>query len=427
MRKTTVSHLLIFEPDPRGHTPEWVEHLLRYALEERCGIPVTFAVAPELADTLSTALGEGTHPDIRIERLTENDVARCLSPHFTVSAFSRWRLMRRHLKRARASHGLFLCLDHLSLPLALGLRSAGRRVSGILFRPSIHYRGLSEHEPTLRERVRDLRKRILYALMLRNPALSRVFSLDPYFSGHSGLRSPNRKVRCLADPAFPLSPAPAENPDALPDGRALFLLFGSLTERKGILVLLDALRHLHPLAADRCAVLIAGGLDPALRGAVDERLAALARLQPSLWIELRDAYIPANELAALVHRSDVILAPYQRFVGSSGVMIWAAGAGKPIVTQDYGLLGKFARDYALGHAVDTTDPAALCDAIASIVHNGTGKIFDPKKAGEFLADRSPRHFAATLFDGFVNDSMPAPSAFVDHPSAARTGHASSLS
>lgn len=420
-------HLLIFEPDPRGHTLEWVEHLARFAAEERRATPVTFAVAPKLADGLAATLSGDTHPHIRIERLSARDCALCLSRHFIVSAFARWWLMHRHLKRTGASHGLFLCLDHLSLPLALGLRSAGRDVSGILFRPSIHYSAFGEDAPKPRERIRDLRKRFLYALMLRNPALARVFSLDPYFDGHAGRgRARSRKVERLADPAFPL-PAATGDVRSAPSGRTLFLLFGSLTERKGVLILLDALRLMHPLAADRCAVLIAGNLDPTLRSAVNERLAALARCQPSLWIELHDRYVPANELATLVHASDVVLAPYQRFVGSSGVMIWAANAGKPIVTQDYGLLGKLARDYALGHAVDTTDARTLGAVIASIAHDGAGKFFDPDRAGEFLIDRSPRNFASALFDGMTSNPSPPEAAVVECSKTSRTGHASSLS
>ncbi|HEX7776621.1 MAG TPA: glycosyltransferase [Parvibaculum sp.] len=421
-------HLVIFEPDPRGHTPEWVAHLLHFAAEERRGLPVTFVVAPELADGLETALAGVNHHNIQIERLSARARDLCLSPRFIVSAFARWWLMRRHLKRARASHGLFLCLDHLSLPLALGLGGAGANISGILFRPSIHYGGFGANTLKPREQVRDLRKRILYAMMLRNPSLTRVFSLDPYFPGHNRhQRARHRKVERLADPAFPLPPAAGGDFGEIPADRLLFFLFGSLTERKGILVLLDALRHMHPLAADRCAVLIAGDLDPGLRAAVEKGLAALAQFQPSLWVEVRNGILPAGELAALVHRSDVILAPYQRFVGSSGVMIWAANAGKPVLTQDYGLLGKFVRDYALGHAVDTTDPEVLGSAMSEIARNGTGKILDPEKAGDFLRDRTPRHFAATLFDTVASDPISAAPAFVDHAKASLTGHASSLS
>ncbi len=55
----------------------------------------------------------------------------------------------------------------------------------------------------------------------------------------------------------------------------------------------------------------------------------------------------------LLKRCDVVLIPYQRHVGSSGLLIWAASAGKPVITQDFGLIGALTRAYKLGQTVDT--------------------------------------------------------------------------
>lgn len=415
-------HILIFEPDPRGHTFEWLAYLLRYAAKEASGQQVTFAVARELADRLTALPDVGHSSQVKIVALDISESRLCLSNSLVVSGFARWWVMRRHLKREGADHGFFLCLDHLSLPLALGLRAAGRSLSGILFRPSTHYAALTNLAPTRGEHLRDLRKRVLYALSLRNPALRRVLSLDPYFVGmqHGG------KIEALADPAFAISGESEALPVA-PGGRTRFLLFGALTERKGILALYDALMRVPPAIAQKSAVMIAGKIDPALWPALKIRMATLAHAQPDLLIEQRDRFIPDDELNALIASSDIVLAPYQRFVGSSGVMLRAALAGKPVLTQSYGLLGKLTRDFALGVTVDTADPDRLAEVFTSLVQNGAEESFDPKGAATFLAAHSPLDFATAVFDRSTWEAVQHKRRLGNFTSAPRTGHASPLS
>src|SRR3546814_14935073 len=81
----------------------------------------------------------------------------CTHRRLAVSGFARWWTMRRQLAASGARHGLFLEFDHLSLPLALRLPlGPGRTVSGILFRPSVHYDRVGT--ATVAERLRALRK-----------------------------------------------------------------------------------------------------------------------------------------------------------------------------------------------------------------------------------------------------------------------------
>jgi len=403
-----MSHMLIFEPDPRGHTFEWLNCLLRHAISETPRRRTTFVVAPHLAERLLSLRDVTIPPHIKIIALNMTECRYCLSEKLAISGFARWWLMQRYLKRASADHGFFLSLDHLSLPLALGLGGGRRRgLSGILFRPSTHYAALGSNAQSRGEKLRDWRKRILYPLMLRNPALHRVLSLDPYFfEMQKKINKYNSKIEVIGDPAFPLSPETHQRYENAPLDRKFFLLFGALTERKGILTLYDALMHLPSDAANKCAIMIAGRIDPSIRGAIEIRMEALERFQANLWIEQRDRFIPDIELDALIRRSDVILAPYQRFVGSSGVMLRAASAGKPLLTQDYGLLGYLTRDYALGHTIDTTNSRQLAMTIASMTRNGSTKNFSPAGASSFLEKRTPQAFAKAVFKSPIYEADP---------------------
>lgn len=411
-------HVLIFEPDPHGHTREWLAHLRHFAEKERHDWRFTFVVARELAADLAPC----AHIDVVPLGAHENRL--CLHSSLPVSGFARWWAMRRHLKRSGAGHGVFLSLDHLSLPFALGLGVGGKPITGILFRPSTHYPELHPGDiPTTRERIRDFRKRILYALMLRNDTLRKILSLDPYFPAHARrVFAGGYKVQAIDDPAFPF--VAEKSTSEAPSARTTFLLFGALAERKGILTLLSALREIPSDTASKIAVVIAGRIEPSIETRVQDAADALRRTQPALSLELDNRHLPMDELRLLIRHCDVVLAPYKRFVGSSGVLLWAANAGKPVITQDYGLLGKLCREHALGLCIDACDPMALASTIETAA-NDPSRYFDVIRARAFASSRTPRCFATTLFDAMF-DNASSDLAESTAVFQSQTGHASPL-
>lgn len=393
---------LVFEPEGNGHQQEWLEHLVAQATQ-RPDLERLYIVAPAALCNALPARPVGDR--VQFLPMTVREERRCQNPNIAVGGLWRWWTMRQYLIRTGAEAGHFLQLDHLSLPLALGLRLAGRPVGGVLFRPSVHYRELGPYRVSWRERIRDLRKDVLYRLMLRNPALCSVLSLDPHFPQYAEAhyRQAN-KIRRLRDPAHPLS-APTADDHALTDGvppnRVLFSLFGYLTARKGVVVLLEALRHLPPLRRARVAVIVAGRTDPGLRATVDRMHQQLSRDCPELWLRFVDRRLTDGELSELVAGSDVVLAPYQRFVGSSGVLLWAAQAGRPVLTQDIGLMGRLTRDHGLGLTADMTDPAALASAMDAMIGHGPATYFDPVAAQIFADYSTPCSFADTVLDSIT--------------------------
>jgi glycosyltransferase involved in cell wall biosynthesis len=114
-------------------------------------------------------------------------------------------------------------------------------------------------------------------------------------------------------------------------------------------------------------------------------------------VHLEDRRLAIEEIAGLVERADVVLAPYKRFVGSSGVVLWAARAGRPLLTQDFGLVGRLVREHRLGLTADTSAPPALAAAIERMVHEGPVTFLDRAAAQSFIADRTPENFAASVF------------------------------
>ena len=391
--------ILVFEPDVEGHSQEWLQHLVDFVAADGRAAALAVLAPPALCATLSRSMPTVADGRVRFIAMTPREVKLCGHRLLSVAAFARWWVMRRHLRLSGADMGFFLCLDLLSLPLAGGLGAHGKPLAGILFRPSVHYAAFGDYRPGLGERLRDARKDLLYRLMLRNPAVATILSLDPFFPAHAADHyRQGRKVQALPDPAHP--PAdPAGTivaPDVVPPGRVAFLLFGYLAARKGPLAVLDALRLLPRHIAARIAVLFAGRIDPTIRDAIESRREALARERPELWLRIDDRRLDRAELDGLVGQSAVILAPYQRFVGSSGVLLWAARAGRPVLAQSYGLVGRLTRDHRLGLDVDSSDPAKLAAEMQRMVDSGPQSFIDLSSAADFAASRTPQRFATQV-------------------------------
>lgn len=404
MPKPDVPSILVFEADHEGHQCEWLTHLMRFAASDDRAYVLWFVLSAELY-AIVTAETPTISDRIRFKILTPWEQRLCRHRRLIVGAFARWWCMRRYLVQTQALAGHFLSIDHLSLPLALGLGAEGRKISGILFRPSVHYRLLGHYAPTWPERLRDLRKALLYRLMLRNPDVGRILSLDRFFPDYAAAHfAHGAKVVPLDDPAHPpmnVSPHDERLADLLPAGRVTFVLFGFLSERKGICVLLKALQLLPEHVAGRVGVLAAGNLDPRIRPHVVADVKRLAATRPHLWFHLEDRRLDREEIQVVVNRASVVLAPYQRFVGASGVMLWAAKAGKPILTQALGLIGNLVRTYQLGLAVDTSTPRALADGMALMATHPPSRFIDRSSASRFVEHQTPQRFAQAVLDSLL--------------------------
>jgi colanic acid biosynthesis glycosyl transferase WcaI len=391
------TRLLVLEPDGNGHTREWLGHIIDRAAGQTELEILWLVLSRQLCDCLHDRIAPQDRGRIRLVPLSAAEERACLHRRLVISGFSRWWVMRRYLKSTGATAGHFLALDHLSLPFALGLGAVGRPVGGILFRPSVHYSSLGFRSRGWGEFVRDLRKSVLYRLMLLNGTLSVVLTLDPFFPDYAAESyRGGHKVMALPDPAFEPPGDASLHEMPVPPERKLLLLFGALSERKGILCLLEALCHVPAGTAAGIAVVIAGRVAPEIRWVVRRALARLRKGQPQLWLRLEDRWLEDAEIAGFVRASDVVLAPYQRFVGSSGVLLWAARAGVPVLTQDYGLIARLVREYRLGVATDVTKPQTLAAAITRMVTEGPGDSFDSVAAQAFAASRNPASFAAAI-------------------------------
>lgn len=124
------------------------------------------------------------------------------------------------------------------------------------------------------------------------------------------------------------------------------------------------------------------------------RLAAQAR-DGGVQVIHHDAYIQSSAAQAIIRAADLVLAPYQLHFGSSAILIRAAQADRPVLSQAFGLMGANVREYHLGQAVDAGKPAAIAAGIEAFMKNPSVG-YDSQAARNFAAANTPERFCATI-------------------------------
>jgi glycosyltransferase involved in cell wall biosynthesis len=115
-------------------------------------------------------------------------------------------------------------------------------------------------------------------------------------------------------------------------------------------------------------------------------------------IQFEDRFASEDELIDASISCDVVLAPYLHHTGGSSVAIWAAAAGRPILTQNSGSIANAVTANGLGVMCDPTDPAELAAAITVMVNEGYREAWQSQQPREFAVEHSADHFYSSIVD-----------------------------
>jgi glycosyltransferase involved in cell wall biosynthesis len=404
----TGHRLLMFELSTGGHYPGYIQHLVRYWRSQQLPGALDVVVTPQFleqhADVIEDA-GDPNESHIQFMAIQPEEEAalqsRATGWTRAKRAFQELDLLQRYAKTLNASHCFIPYFDTRLLPLALG-QTLPCSFSGIYFRPTFHYNSLTNTPSTLKEKVQQVREKVILGRVLSQPKLDTLFCLDPFVLKYlEPFKTQVRRVP-LADPVqiYPNSPesvAQLRQTLGVEAGRRVMMLFGAIDGRKGIHQLLDAIATFNPDSARKLCLLLVGPMvNPDEKDSLLKKIETLKQTLP-VQIVCFSNFVKEREIQPFFQLADVVLAPYQRHVGMSAILVRSAAAQKPVLSSNHGLMGAVTRQFGLGQTVDSTQPSAIARTMTQLLEIPLAQVGDRSKMQTFAAQNSAEQFAQTIF------------------------------
>ncbi len=402
--------MLIYEKNLSGHNFEYLYHLLTYWYEPRVNCRLIFLVHHDFPQMLKNNL-------IEIERRSEELIIlpidakrlRQINNHKSVNviSYNEFLMIREIANKYNVNHCFFGQIN--SFQGILGLEVARKvhfSISGILFKPYPRIPIRQGFKGALISNLDRLRRKLRLIWMARNRRLKSIFVLNDRFAAAYLNRTLKRRkiFKYLADPVWSQIQQ-SETFDlrkkyTIGCDRFIFLHFGSLSIRKGVLETLEALKFLNEDTASKITVLFIGRVVENFKVTVQNKILETIKVNPKVQIELDERFIPHSAIRSIFDQCDCVLLPYHFVQASSGILGHAALSEKCVIGPDRGLLGTLIKEYDLGYRVNTFSPRRIAEAMELILSDDRNKLVT-EGMKRYVERSSPRIFAETIFSDFL--------------------------
>lgn len=374
---------IYFDPEHTDYHPGHIRIFAERADADPRIRSMHFVLAPGIADHAGVLQTIRAGRKLSIEFCSDHVVRAC-NPDGGLSSRGRgkvrWAEARRLLTARPGAIVYDTPFDNTLAAAALDRRPLPGLLTGIVFScaPAIF-------APSALTRLK-LRAKYLLA---RRPDIPVVFTFDELFVA-KGPRAIVANWKAAPDP-LPLTPAQLQRlmcaPSAPVKDRVEFLLFGGIGAHKGIFELLDAVRALAPETAVKTRVRFLGKFT---EGGADARAAFISAIETTRAATAADIvfderFATEDELIDAMIACDAMIATRRNHEGVSHNLIWAAAAGRPIISQNASWMGQITTQERLGLVCDPLDPVAIAAAMTKMV--------DPRWREAFQI-AAPRAFAA---------------------------------
>ena len=237
-----------------------------------------------------------------------------------------------------------------------------------------------------------------YQTISRCVVFSQIFILNDAASArHFNTLYKTNKFAALPDPFIPLKTNTTfdfRKEHNISQNKIVFAHFGSLSERKGTLLILDSINLLSPEQKNKFVFAFAGKINSDIKNRFYQKY---EQLKENATLFLKDDFCTYEYLASLSQACDAILIPYQSIERSSGIVGYASQFKKPLIAPADGLLGKIVRTYNLGITLRKLTPSLLVEAYVIISHN--------KKIGatsKYLIENNVQNFQKAIECNLIN-------------------------
>lgn len=397
--------IMVFNPRLGGHNDTYIIHFLRYWCAHKPPANLYLVVSPNFLEKyprLVQEIKDNHQEDVTLCPITKAEFHCHITAKTLKQGWIDWQLFCRYAKKFNVNHFVTMYLDFFTFSLALRL-PAPCDLSGIYFRPSLHYHDYSWYKPSPKDLLKNFIKTWMLRCWILHPRLKGIFSLDPLSVTKLQQQNNRLKVFALPDPVA-IYPGTKQEAAALrrdlgiEPHRRVFLMFGILAEIKGIFQLLEALKLLPSNAAAKtCLLLIGPGKCEAPMMTQVEKLLATTPIQ----IIRHNQFVVDHQVQPYFELADVVLTPYLKHIGMSSVLVRAAAAEKPVLSSDYGLINEIVRRNKLGITLDATQPQALAEGLMAFLNGNPERMFDVNSARRFARENDATRYGQVLCENIL--------------------------
>lgn len=410
-RKTGIEkrRIMVFDLDFDGHHVDYIQYLIEYWCRQKLPGILYLVVSSKFVQERSNVAQlarEAQQHNVYLVPITPKEQNNLRSKKSLLERKLRnlqeFNLLCKYARKLQVAHCIVMYLDTFFLSLVWGVKPLCY-FSGIYFRPTFHYGELTEDSTSWQDKLQQWREKFSLSRIFQQKLFKTLFCLDPLAIKHLNRFSPRTKVVYLPDPVqiYPQSVSTLENLRkdlTIESHRQVFLLFGALTQRKGIVQLLEAISMLPFALCQQISLLLVGPLGTNAEEKIQmQTLIAESSRSFPIQIVVRDQFIQDRNIQPYFTISDVILCPYQRHVGMSAILVRAAAARKPVLAQNYGLMGEITRRYQLGLTVDSTIPKEIAKGLSQVLQESPEQLCNFEQMKIFTEQNSAENFARTIF------------------------------
>jgi glycosyltransferase involved in cell wall biosynthesis len=388
-------NILFFDILISGHHSEYIEHVLMYLKQNNNYKHNYYFVVHQnfseiYPDLWSTAIDINNVNFIEVDENllvglnVNNRLKRSLNNFKVVDFYAK-------------QYNINLCylLYFNTFQIALGLKRTKYKIKGILFMQFTNMK-----RSTLRQSYYYYRRYFPLLLALKNKSLEKIFLLND----ENSCKLLNTKFKKEALFSYLPDPIPVISPKVnfdiykeynIENSRKIFLLFGALSERKGVLETLESTLCIPTDIQENITILIAGKTkDQNLIHKINEFISKNENLT-KVQIIWENGFIENDKMASLFEQTDFVLMPYKNPEASSGILGHAMKAYKPVIGPSKGLVGQLIKDFEMGVVIDEITPVEIANAILKYEE----VIIKPELIQPFLNSHSVKDFAKTLVCG----------------------------
>jgi len=180
----------------------------------------------------------------------------------------------------------------------------------------------------------------------------------------------------------------------LPKNKTIFLNFGHLDDRKGILEFLEGVSMLSEEQRKDIHLILAGKIEADFQIEIENSLKKLPDLSTSLLF----ARHSLETMQALFELTDWTLALYPKFLGSASMVIRSAFAGTPVLGSNLGAIAHQINSNDLGVSIDPENPAEIARTLEKILNKEY--LYNPQGPAGFAKMHSLENFGKILFENW---------------------------